>query len=1320
MTWLKTQRILYLFLFAEFLLTSQTLISGTADPSSALLKGTVTNAVNGSLIIGAKITVNGSSTYSVSGGLYHLEISPAGIYIISCTKPGFNPFTSAPISFEDGSMTNLMIRLLETPNPSPLISAALDTIQEGIVLNWERPVGNYELLYDDGIQDDFRVWAQSGNMSALKLTPLDYPANILGGSVNIGQASDYPPGSNPFQPFQIIIMDASGSGGSPGSILAGPLDVTPSGFGWVVFTLPSAVTITAGDFFIVMVQGGNAPDAAGLAVDMTNPGFRSYSRFMSGSGDWLPASGNFMIRALVSGPGGPPAFKKSPENVIAYEVWRLHQGEELNPLAWTYIDSVSSTHTVDLSWSSLPCGPFRWAVMARYYGNRLSTPAISNVVGKCWTAPVTVDLVLSCSGSSPSGTDLQLKNMVYPDTLYTASFDSTGNLIFPHVWKGSYAVTAKKFGYQDYHATVYIMGETTVNIILLQRKSPPTNLVVDSLSLYSRWDVPFYNQTLLQEDWSGGSFAGAGWTVAGGSNWMISTSNGHPAPSAFFNWSPRVYNYEQSIISPPLTGQNSPILTLKYDLSLENFSSSASEKLFVEISDGASWQTLRTWSNAGGNILWTRDELDISSFADKTFRIRFRSSGSDSYQINGWYIDNILVYASESAHLLAPCIYGYSFYLDNTLLATVTANNFSIPGTAVKYDSTYNACVEAIYTSGHSSRECRQITSRFLWPPGNLSGSASGSTALIRWGKPVYRIDTAYTTPPGISGYNVYRDDVLRKFIPGADILAYSDTSLDPGSYNYRVCTVYDLTPYGHPSQQGNSVSAGPVNVQIHYGQALPFSEPWNQGNFTTNSWTFPGGQGNFSISQNTGNPAPSAMFTGLPPQSGYSQILESPALDATLFSCASIWFDFDLKLTDNNATGTEKLIFEVNYNQAWHQKAEFVNSGSTNWVHHHIDISAVKEKGFKFRFLATGSNSANILNWFIDNISVYPVCLPAINLAGEAFGMDTHLQWSPPRCNGGGNQLNEGFEAQDFPPSGWDRIITNTSSTWTHAGISSPVGVHSGNYSAGLYWDYYRQDEWIIARNVYVNGNLKFWSLAYQGSSHGDHYYVQVSTDQGQSWVSLLDMSALPPYAGVGGYNHWQEPYVVDMSSFLGDVVDIAWHAIDGNGQGLWYYWAIDDCTVGGKKLSLTEPYYDVYRNDGIGNSFSKVNSQPVTDTTYTDADLPEGLYKYYVQIENPVCTQSMPSDTVLIDVVTSVSQINRDALIKVYPNPSHDLIWIKSELPIKYIQLFSNLGELVCGVSGQDLKENRLSLNGIAPGLYILRILTNNTCRNVSLIIR
>ncbi|MCX6286152.1 MAG: choice-of-anchor J domain-containing protein, partial [Bacteroidetes bacterium] len=923
-----------------------------------------------------------------------------------------------------------------------------------------------------------------------------------------------------------------------------------------------------------------------------------------------------------------------------------------------------------------------------------------------------------CSASSPYGTFVQLRNLVYTDTLYSATSDSSGVVNFPRVWKGSYSVDAVKFGYQEYTGTAYVMGDTPVNIALLQRKSPPTNLVVDSLSLVARWDVPYFNQTLLQEDWSGGSFPAAGWSVEGGGNWMISLSNGHPQPSACFTWTPRVYNYDQSIVSPVITGLNSPILTLKYDLSLDNFSSSALDQLSVEISDGTAWYILKTWSNAGGSIIWTRDELDISSFANKSFRIRFRSVGADSYQINGWYIDNILVYASESAHLLAPCIYGYNFYLDNTLLATVTSNSYTIPGTSVKYDSTYNACVRAIYTSGYSATDCQLITSGFLWPPRNLTGTAQGSMALLQWEKPVYTAGTNSITPPGILGYNIYRDDSLHIFISGADVLTYSDTALDPGSYNYRVSAVYDLGAYGQPGHQGISVSAGPVNVQIHYGLLLPFYEPWDQGSFTFQNWTFPVGPGNWTISMNTGNPAPSVVFTGLPQQSGYNEILESPALDATMYSCAAIWLDFDVKLEDNISTATEKLILDVNYNRTWHQKEEIDNTGNTGWMHYHIDISAVKEKGFKFRFRATGLNSTNILNWNIDNISVYPVCFPAENLSGEAYAMDTHLQWSPPQCNGGGNTLNEGFEGADFPPAGWDRLITNTSATWSHTDNSSPVGVHSGIYSAGLYWDYYSQNEWLIARNIYVNGNLQFWSMAYQGSAHGDHYYVKVSTDHGQSWVILLDMSSLPPYPGQGGYNHWQQPYVVDMSSFLGDVVDIAWHAIDGNSQGLWYYWAIDDCTLGGKKIPLqNQPYYDIYRKDDNGNGFAKINSAPVYDTTYIDTNLPAGLYKYYVQIVNPDCSQALSSDTVTVDVVTSVSDIRDHGMITVYPNPARDRIRVISETPFDRFTLTDILGKVVLDSHVMEKSGTWIYFNGLPPGLYMLKIFSGPSCHTAKL---
>jgi hypothetical protein len=1188
-----------------------------------------------------------------------------------------------------------------------------------VFLSWAKPMGDYELLYDDGNEDSFTIWAQGGNMNALRFTPLAYPDSILGGSIDIGKASDYPQGSNPLVTFQVLIMDAGGALGTPGSILAGPFNVTPSAFGWVDFTLPSAVNITSGDFFIVMVQGGNAPNAAGLAIDMTAPHYRSLAKFVTGSGSWLPASGNFMIRAIVKGPGGPPDSKKSPESLTNYQLWRLHQGEESNPQAWTSLNPVTVNNKVDSAWNNLPCGPYLWAVAARYPGDRLSAPVLSNVIGKCWTARVAINLTLSCSASMPEGTLVQMRNLVYTDTLYSAFSDSSGIVVFPRVWKGSYSVTTVKFGYQNYSGNLYVMGPVSDNITLMQRRSPPTNFVIDSLSLESRWDVPYYNQSLLQENWSGGSFAASGWTVEGGNNWSISTTYGNPDTSACFYWSPRVYNYNQSIVSPLISGQNSPLLTLKYDLALDNFSPTGTDHLYIEINDGTGWQTLKTWSNSGADINWTTDELDISPYANKTFRIRFRSAGTDSYQINGWYIDNILVYASESAHLLAPCILGYNFYLDNTLLASVTSNSFTLPGTAIKYDSTYTACVVAIYTSGYSPSICRQFTSGFLWPPLNLTGTAMGDSAHLQWEKPVYYADSSYHTPAGILGYNVFRDDSLLVFISGANVLSVYDTALDPGSYNYRVSAVYDLTAYGHPGQQGSSVAAGPVNVQIHYGFPLPFYEPWDQGSFAYNSWTFPAGQGNWSISQNKGDPAPSAVFAGSPQQSGYNKILESPALDATLYSCASIWLDFDLKLEVNNATGTEALILDVYYNRTWHQKAEFLNTAGFDWTHSHIDISAVKQKGFKFRFRASGANSVNISNWYVDNISVYPICLPAQNLSGEAYGMDNHLIWSPPHCNGGGAPLNEGFEEAEFPPAGWNRIITNASATWSHTGLTSPMGVHQGNYSAGLYWDYYHQDEWIIANNIYVNGNLQFWSFAYQGSAHGDHYYVQVSTDQGQSWVSLLDMSALPPFPGQGGYNHWQQPYVVDMSAFLGDAVDIAWHAVDGNSQGLWYYWAIDDCSLGNKKIPLSEDtsWYDIYRQDYGGNSFSKINPAPVYDTTYIDANLPEGLYKYYVQIVNPICAQALASDTITIDVVTSVSNNKGNGMISICPNPAHDWIQLKSAAPFNRITLTDMPGKVMMDMEIKEELGCRIQLPVLSTGLYVLRVFSGKTCYTAKL---
>ena len=103
--------------------------------------------------------------------------------------------------------------------------------------------------------------------------------------------------------------------------------------------------------------------------------------------------------------------------------------------------------------------------------------------------------------------------------------------------------------------------------------------------------------------------------------------------------------------------------------------------------------------------------------------------------------------------------------------------------------------------------------------------------------------------------------------------------------------------------------------------------------------------------------------------------------LNAGPWTCASLWFDFDYKLVDRNATGNEKLFAEVFYGGTWHQKAEIDNNGSTNWMPQHIDISGGQGKALKVRFRAAGANSDDILHWYVDNIHIYGICNSPIGL---------------------------------------------------------------------------------------------------------------------------------------------------------------------------------------------------------------------------------------------------------------------------------------------------------------------------------------------------
>ncbi len=187
---------------------------------------------------------------------------------------------------------------------------------------------------------------------------------------------------------------------------------------------------------------------------------------------------------------------------------------------------------------------------------------------------------------------------------------------------------------------------------------------------------------------------------------------------------------------------------------------------------------------------------------------------------------------------------------------------------------------------------------------------------------------------------------------------------------------------------------------------------------------------------------------------------------------------------------------------------------------------------------------------------------------------------------------LSEGFE-DGWPPSGWSVIQTHTGtgqptpSYWTQ----SDYYVHSGAYSAGLWWDYGHQDEWLITPPVGIAGtcSLTFWTYGYKGSTYGDHYWVKVSTDGGSNWDEVFDLSAftLPDT----GWNTFQDPYTIDLSAYSGQTVNIAFHAEDPpDNDGLWYVWFVDDIEL-----------------NSYGGGWLTVNPEEgvVDPSTYTDLDV-------------------------------------------------------------------------------------------------------------------
>lgn len=248
----------------------------------------------------------------------------------------------------------------------------------------------------------------------------------------------------------------------------------------------------------------------------------------------------------------------------------------------------------------------------------------SNQVVLSWNTPFD-----TLTGTAPPGL---FSYNIYRDDMIILSCPGNTNMIELESPIGSYSFEITAI----YNLTTYgfpgSYGESV--------KSTPCTSTVSF-----GYDLPFV------ETWDQQSFDFQHWSASEG--WIMDENNGYPHPSVIFNGAININNYEQPLesywINAASISTNSPYLIfLEYKLRLWSNTNTGDEELSLEVWNGEEWKQIKNYSNTI-SFNWISEKINISYWVkNRSFKLRFKASGSHSNQIESWSIDSIYTYMQYS------------------------------------------------------------------------------------------------------------------------------------------------------------------------------------------------------------------------------------------------------------------------------------------------------------------------------------------------------------------------------------------------------------------------------------------------------------------------------------------------------------------------------------------------------------------------------------------------------------------------------------------------------------------------------------------------
>jgi hypothetical protein len=325
---------------------------------------------------------------------------------------------------------------------------------------------------------------------------------------------------------------------------------------------------------------------------------------------------------------------------------------------------------------------------------------------------------------------------------------------------------------------------------------------------------------------------------------------------------------------------------------------------------------------------------------------------------------------------------------------------------------------------------------------------------------------------------------------------------------------------------------------------------------------------------------------------------------------------------------------------------------------------------------------------------------------------------------------LNEGFENPTFPPPGWHTKNILGGVAWMGAsGIA-----HTGSGSAIIAWETTGGEDWLVTPQVtvFTGDSLKFWVRRFWAAFYEpDTLQIRVSTTD-------TSVASFTTVLATYNVNNFPNPdfgqYKIDLSTFSGQNIFIAFRHYDVNGNGMY----LDDVTiigavpvelasfsasVNGSDVTLSWMTATELNNSGFSvertteeqswTELGFIEGHGTTTETqvysFIDRGLAAGTYSYrikQVDFDGTYKYYDLQQD---VEIAAPISY----ALSQNYPNPFNPTTKIKYAVPFDgfvNIAVFNVLGEKVANVVNSVHKAGNYELTfdatNLASGMYIYRM--------------